>query len=62
MKARFLNQRSARTSWENQRVGEFHPHRPYTVAISVHAGEVVRFSLGIRPRVNHEETGDSADR
>lgn len=58
MKSRFMTQRAAHAPWEDQQVGEFKRHRPYTFAISVHAGEVVTFSLGIRERVETNESGN----
>ena len=50
MKAQFLSRRAAHTSWEDE--GEFsrNQHRPYTVALAVQSGEVVRFSLGTKTK------------
>lgn len=50
MKAQFLNRRAAHTSWEDEGESSRNQRRPYTVALAVQSGEIVRFSLGIKAK------------
>jgi len=60
MKAHFLNRRAAHTSWEDYGESTRDQHRPYTVALAVQSGEVVRFSLGIKTKDTPD--GESSQR